>query len=113
MYFEVNRIDVHKDTQEITIFMKSSDPTKDSTPVTRRKDGDVVFERAMQPAVNTICYLVPGIRHSWVHFLFQLAVTTSVHNNVPHNSVLYGLLKPGIIHTPHQSNQLGSPWSPW
>jgi len=79
--------------------MKSSDPSKPSTPVTRKWDGDEVFERAIQSAINTICYFIPGIAHSWVHFLFPDAVAATVHNDVPRNSVLYKLLEPHIRYT--------------
>jgi hypothetical protein len=98
-YFEVSGIEVEKDSQEITIFMRSSDPTKDPTPVTRKKDGDAVFDRAMQSAMSTISCFIPGIGHSWVHFLFPDAVAATVHNDVPRSSVLYRLLEPHTRYT--------------
>jgi hypothetical protein len=98
-YYEVNGIEVQKGSQEITIFMKSADATKAPTPVTRKKDGDAVFDRAMQSAMNTICYFVPGIGHSWVHFLFPDAVAATVYNDVPRSSVLYKLLEPHTRYT--------------
>jgi hypothetical protein len=98
-YYEVNGIEVQKGSQEITIFMKSADPTKAPTPVTRKKDGDAVFDRALQSAMATICYFVPGIGHSWVHFLFPDAVAATVHNDLPRSSVLYKLLEPHTRYT--------------
>jgi hypothetical protein len=98
-YYEVKAIEVQKDTQEITLFMRSSDPTKDPTPVTRKKDGDAVFDRAMQSAMSTLTYFMSGIGHSWVHFLFPDAVAATVHNDIPRSSVLYKLLEPHTRYT--------------
>lgn len=98
-YFEVNRIEVNKASQEIAIFMKSNDPTKPSTSITRKKNGDAAFERAMQSAMTTISFFIPGIGHSWVHFLFPDAVAATVANNLPRNSVLYKLLEPHTRYT--------------
>lgn len=98
-YYELDRIEVQKSSNEISLFMKSSDPTKPATRVSRKSHGDAVFERAMQSAMNTITYFIPGIGHSWVHFLFPDAVAATVHNDVPRRSVLYKLLEPHVRYT--------------
>jgi hypothetical protein len=53
-YYEVNGIEVQKGSQEITIFMKPSNPTKPPIPVTRKKDGDAAFKRALQNEYNLL-----------------------------------------------------------
>ena len=92
-FYDVNLIEIDKENKEITIH------TKSSGPISRRTHGDVVFERAMQHAMVCICYFLPGIGHSWVHFLFPDAVAAVVQNEVPRDSVLYKLLEPHIRYT--------------
>jgi hypothetical protein len=89
-YFEVNGIEVQKDSQEITIFM---------WPPRLSPEGRMAMLWAVQSAMNTLCYFGPGIAHSWVHFLFPDAVAATVHNDVPRNSVLYRLLEPHTHYT--------------
>jgi hypothetical protein len=92
-YYEVNRVEVDKRTSEITIH------TKSGGPITRKKHGDVEFERAIEHAMSTFSYFVPGIGHSWIHFLFPDAVAAVVHNDVDRRSVLYKLLEPHTRYT--------------
>lgn len=98
-YYEVDKIEVQKGSNEITFFIKSSDLTKSPVSITRKQDGDAVFERAMQSAMNCICFFIPGIGHSWVHFLFPDSVAATVHNDVPRSSILYKLLEPHTRYT--------------
>jgi len=105
-YYEVDKIEVQKGSNEITFFIKSSDLTKSPVSITRKQDGDAVFERAMQSAMNCICFFIPGIGHSWVHFLFPDSVAATVHNDVPRSSILYKLLEP---HTRYTSRINGKP----
>lgn len=98
-YFEAVGVEVQKDNNELTLLMKSPDPTKGPTRVTRRTHGDAVFDRAMQSVIMTCCYFVAGIGHSWVHFLFLDAVAATVHNDIPRSSVLYKLLEPHTRYT--------------
>eukprot|EP00613_Pedinella_sp_CCMP2098_P073326 CAMPEP_0171930546 /NCGR_PEP_ID=MMETSP0993-20121228/28679_1 /TAXON_ID=483369 /ORGANISM="non described non described, Strain CCMP2098" /LENGTH=450 /DNA_ID=CAMNT_0012570381 /DNA_START=120 /DNA_END=1472 /DNA_ORIENTATION=- len=100
-YYEVNRVEVDKETSEITIFTKD-DPKqgKPGGPITRKKDGGAKFQRAMQHAMTCLNSFVTVIGHSWVHFLFPDAVAAVVHNDVDSRSVLYKLLEP---HTRYSS----------
>eukprot|EP00978_Attheya_sp_CCMP212_P006817 scaffold15878_cov67-Attheya_sp.AAC.1 len=92
-YIEINRIEVDKKTSAIKIF------TKSGASITRKEDGDAKFERAMEQAMSSLSFFIPGIGHSWVHFLFPDAVAAVVHNDVPRKSVLYKLLEPHIRYT--------------
>ena len=102
-FFQVIKIRVDKATQEITFFVQSGGGGGGGdapvVTVTRRGDGDVAFQRAMQAAVTTISYFIPGIGHSWVHFLFPDAVAATVHNHLPRSSTLYRLLEPHVRYT--------------
>eukprot|EP00977_Amphora_coffeiformis_P024017 scaffold14974_cov195-Amphora_coffeaeformis.AAC.24 len=99
-FFQVVKIKVDKKSQEITLFVKTGDSIDAPVlPVTRRQDGDVVFERALQAAMTTLSYFIPGIGHSWVHFLFPDAVAATVHNHLSRSSTLYKLLEPHVRYT--------------
>lgn len=60
-FYGVQGIEVDKATQAITILMKNPDPAGGAPiPVTRAKDGDEAFTRALQAAMATFSYFIPG-----------------------------------------------------
>lgn len=90
-YYDIEKIVVDKATKKITFYSIADGPITDSD--------EAAYNRAKMAAIACITYFVPGVGHSWVHFLFPDAMGAAAFNTLPRKSVLYKLLEPHMRFT--------------